>query len=184
MEREKALSLLKSNLSQANLIKHCLAAEVVMRKLAQRLGEDEEIWGLAGLLHDLDYEKTKEEPQKHTLLTAEILEKEGVSSEIIEIIKGHNADNLGIELKSKGQKAIYAVDPTVGFIVAATLMHPTKKIKNVDVQFLLNRFKEKSFARNVSREQVKSCQEIGLSLEEFLQLALSAMQEISEELSL
>lgn len=184
MDRQKALSLIKKYLSNENLIKHCLACEAAMIKLAEKLNEDRQIWGLAGLLHDLDYEITKNEPQKHTLVTAEILKANGVSEEVIEIIKGHNADNLGIEIKKRGQRALYVVDPTTGFIVAATLMHPTKKIKNLDLQFLMNRFKEKSFARGANREQIKKCEELGLTLEEFLLLVLEAMQGIAGEIGL
>lgn len=184
MRREEALLLIKNYLSNQNLVKHCLACEATMIKLAEKLGQDKEIWGLAGLLHDLDYEITKDEPEKHTLITATILKERGVPEEVIEIIKGHNADNLGIEIKELGQKALYVIDPTTGFIVAATLMHPTKKIKNISLDFLLNRFKEKSFARGANREQIKKCQELGLSLEEFLSLVLQAMQEIAEEIGL
>jgi len=150
MDRFEALNLVRSHVKNKNLVKHMLATEAVMRKLAQHFGEDEELWGLTGLLHDLDY---KAHP-------------------------GHR------EAKTRLDKALYAVDPLTGLIVAATLMHPGKKLKEVDVQFVLNRFKEKRFAAGANREQIKSCESLGLSLASFVQLALEAMQTVDQDLGL
>jgi len=181
MNREKALELLRNHLSNKNLIKHSLALEACMRGLARHFKEDEEKWGLAGLIHDLDYEKTQNQPEKHTLLACEILKEHGVDEEILRTIRCH----AGIEKPiTKMEWAIYSADPLTGLIVAATLMHPTKKIKNVDTEFVLRRFKEKSFAKGADRNTIMECQNLGLSLNEFIQICLSSMQEIADELGL
>ena len=181
MTREEAYELAKSRLKNRNLFKHVLAVEAVMRALARHFGEDEERWGLAGLLHDLDYEETKDDPERHTLVTAELLQNYDVDEEIVHAIKAHNNR---VPRESLMDKAIYAADPVTGLIVAAALMHPSKKLAGIDVPFVLRRFKEKRFAAGANREQIRSCEEIGLSLEEFLDIALRAMQGISEDLGL
>ena len=181
MTREEAYELAKSRLKNRNLFKHVLAVEAVMRALARHFGEDEERWGLAGLLHDLDYEETKDDPERHTLVTAELLQNYDVDEEIVHAIKAHNNR---VPRESLMDKAIYAADPVTGLVVAAALMHPSKKLAGIDVPFILRRFKEKRFAAGANREQIRSCEEIGLSLEEFLDIALRAMQGISEDLGL
>ncbi len=184
MTREEAIKILEENINNKNLIKHCLALEAVMRKLADHFGGNQDIWGLAGLLHDLDYEETINEPQKHTIVTAEKLREKGISDQIIDIIKAHNSERLGIERKSKAEKAIYATDPLTGLIVASALIHPDKKLKSIDTQFVLNRFREGGFARGSNRDQIKTCKDLNLSLEKFVDLSLSAMQSIDKELGL
>ncbi|KPL18949.1 MAG: phosphohydrolase [candidate division Zixibacteria bacterium SM23_81] len=181
MDRFEALNLVRSHVKNKNLVKHMLATEAVMRKLAQHFGEDEELWGLTGLLHDLDYDQTVNDFPRHGLVTAEILEGLGIEEGIIDAIKAHPGHR---EAKTRLDKALYAVDPLTGLIVAATLMHPGKKLKEVDVQFVLNRFKEKRFAAGANREQIKSCESLGLSLASFVQLALEAMQTVDQDLGL
>lgn len=181
MERQQAYGLAKSKFSNKNLFKHVLAVEAVMRGLANHFGEAEDKWGLAGLLHDLDYEETVNDPDRHTLVTEEILEPFQLDQEIIEAIKCHN--DLAPRTKLIG-KAIYAADPVTGLIVAAALMHPDRKLKSIDVEFILRRYKEKRFAAGASREQIQTCEELGLSLEEFVSIALKAMQQIDKELGL
>ena len=180
MKREEALELLKIHLSNKNLINHCLACEAIMRRLARHFGQDEETWGLAGLLHDLDYDYTKDKPEEHGFRSVEIL-GDSVSQEIKDAILAHCEKKVPETLM---EKALYAVDPTSGFIVAAALIRPEKKLAFVDVAFLLNRFKEKGFAKGANRDQMKSCENIGLTLEEFYSLALEAMKEISEQIGL
>jgi len=181
VERAQALVLVKKYMKNDNLIKHVLAVEAIMRALARRLGEDEKEWGLSGLLHDLDYDQTKDQPEKHSLVTAEILQELGLSETIIHAIKCHN---LKAEANSLVDKALYAADPVSGFIVAAALMHPSKKLAPLDLDFLQRRFKTRRFAAGANREQMAACCELGLSLDEFLTLALKAMQEHHEELGL
>ncbi|MCK5739815.1 HDIG domain-containing protein [bacterium] len=173
MTREEAMSLVNEQMSNKNLIKHVLGVEAIMRHFALRLGENVDVWGLAGLLHDLDYDKTKDNPSQHSLMTAEILTEQKVSSEIIQAVKGHN--DLA-ERVTKMDWALYAADPVSGFIVACTLIHPTKKLASIDLAFMQKKFKTKRFAAGASREQMAACEKIGLDLEAFLCLSLEAMQ--------
>ncbi|HIP92105.1 MAG TPA: HDIG domain-containing protein [Thermotoga sp.] len=181
ISRDKALDLVKKHIKTKNLVKHVLATEAVMKGLARRLGEDEELWGIAGLLHDLDYDYTKNDPEKHGYVTLELLKDEDIPQEVRNAILAHCGKK---ERETNIEKAIYCADPTTGFIVAAALINPQKKLAPLDVSFLLRRFKEKAFAKGANREQMKKCEELGLSLEEFLQIALDSMKSISEELGL
>ncbi len=181
MTREKALELIDKHVSKNNLKKHMYATEAVMKKIAERLGEDSEVWSITGLLHDLDYDETVDDFPKHGFRTAEMLSAEDVPEETIHAIKAHPGH---ITRENKLDKALYAVDPITGLIVAATLMHPTKKLKEVDVEFLKRRFQEKRFAAGADRDQIKSCEELGIPLKEFMSLALQAMQSIDKDLGL
>ncbi|RKY39283.1 MAG: phosphohydrolase [Candidatus Omnitrophota bacterium] len=181
MFRKEALKLLEERLKSKNLVKHSLAVEACMRRLAKEFGEDPDLWGLAGLLHDLDYEDTKDDFCRHGFVTAEFLKEKGIDRQIIEAIEAHPGH---IERKTKMAKALYAVDPLTGLIIASCLMHPEKKLKALDTQFVINRFREKSFARGANREQIRSCQELGIALSEFISICLEAMKGISKELGL
>jgi putative nucleotidyltransferase with HDIG domain len=179
MNRAEAFTLAQSRFQNRNLFKHVLAVEAVMRALARHFSEDEEIWGLAGLLHDLDYEETARSPERHTLVTEELLKPYALPPEIIHAIKCHN--DLA-ERDSLMDRALYAADPITGLIVAAVLMHPEKNLAAVESEFILRRFREKSFAKGANREQILTCGDMGLELNEFTGIALSAMQGISSEL--
>ncbi len=181
MDRGERLELVKQNCGNANLLKHMLATEAVMAALARRLGADEESWAAAGLVHDLDYDKTYEDPDRHGLLSAEMLAEAGYSDDIIHAVKAHNDK---VPRESDMDRALYSSDPVTGLIVAAALMHPTKKLAGLDVDFLIRRFGEKRFAAGANREQIAACDELGLTLEEFLGTALEAMQRISDDLGL
>ncbi|HBT48264.1 MAG TPA: phosphohydrolase [Peptococcaceae bacterium] len=183
MQREHALELLQKYIRTPNLLKHCLAVEAVMRALARHLGEDEEKWGLAGLLHDIDYEETKDDPHRHSLVGGEMLERAGLEPDIVYAVKAHNEVH-GLPREDPMSRALYATDPLTGLIVAAALIRPEKRLAPVDVPFLLNRYQEKSFARGAKREQIAACGELGLSLEEFLRIGLEAMKGIAGELGL
>jgi putative nucleotidyltransferase with HDIG domain len=181
MDREEALELLKKHLQNKNLIKHCLSVEACMRAVAARLGQDQESWGLAGILHDLDYELTEKSPELHTTETVKILEAVGVGSEVIHAIKAHAAK---VPCASAMDWAIYSIDPLTGLIIAATLMHPTKKLKAIDLDFVKRRYKEKSFARGARREEIEESRNLSLDLDEFISLCIAAMQGIDKELGL
>lgn len=181
MTREEALGLLKEHLTNKNLVKHCLAVEACMRAVAAKLGEDEEKWGLAGVLHDLDYEMTEKSPELHTSETVRILEAKGVDPEVIHAIQAHAAK---VTCQSPMDWAIFSIDPLTGLIIAATLMHPTRQLKNVDLDFIKRRYKEKSFARGAKREEIEECRNIGLNLDEFIDICLRAMQGIAADLGL
>ncbi|NLW17957.1 MAG: HDIG domain-containing protein [Firmicutes bacterium] len=183
MKRDTALALVQKHVKNRNLIKHMLAVEVIMEALAKHLGEDPEKWGLAGLLHDIDYDKTADSPEQHSMIGADMLAELGVAPDIVYAVRVHNEVH-GLPRNTLLDKALYAADPLSGLIVAAALIHPERKLAAIDVPFLINRFHEKSFARGASREQIETCTELGLSLEEFMGLALRAMQAISTELGL
>ncbi len=158
-----------------------LAVESIMKNLAERFNEDEEVWSLAGLLHDLDYEKTFDAPEKHGYVTLEYLEGLDVPEEVHHAILAHTGH---AECTSLMDKAIYCADPVTGLIVASALLHPTKSLAGMDAAFVGNRFKEKRFAAGANREAIARCSELGLELHEFLELSLDAMEGISQELGL
>ncbi len=181
MTREEALKLIKSKVKNKNLVKHMIATEVCMSALANHFQEDEPLWSLTGLLHDLDYDQTAKDPDKHGMVTADMLEEMDVDDRMVYAVRAHAGH---VEAESMMDKALFAVDPLTGLIVAATLMHPTKKLENVDTGFVLNRFKEKRFAAGADRDSIKTCESLGLSLEEFISISLEAMTGAADELGL
>ena len=190
MDRIRAYQILTSLIKNPNLIKHHLAAEAAMREIARVLKEkadptiDIDDWGLVGLLHDADYEQSKDKPEEHTL----ILEREignQVKPEIMQAIKCHNRANNNIEPKSLMDWAIYTCDELTGFIIASALVHPEKKLSALTVDFILNRMKEPSFAKTVDRNQIKMCEEkLGIPLSEYIEIVLRSMQNILDQLGL
>jgi putative nucleotidyltransferase with HDIG domain len=181
MTRDDALSLVHSHLHNKNLIKHCLAVEACMKTLAVRLGQDPEPWGLAGLVHDLDYELTEKSPERHTVETVKILEGLSVASEIVHAVQAHAGK---VPCGTPMDWSIYAADPLTGLIIASALMHPEKRLKSIDLEFVKRRYKEKGFARGARREEIEQCRNLGLELDEFISLCLSAMQGIDSDLGL
>jgi putative nucleotidyltransferase with HDIG domain len=181
MTREQGWALVQEQVSNKNLRNHMLAAEAVMRRLAGHFKEDEEIWGLAGLVHDLDYDQTVNDFPKHGIISAEMLEARGVPEAVIHAVKSHPGHFPRTSLLDH---ALYAVDPVTGLIVAATLMHPEKKLKSIDADFIIRRFGEKRFAAGANREQIKTCETFGLPLRDFVALSLEAMQGIDAEIGL
>lgn len=182
MTRREAINLVKKYVKKENLVKHMIATGAVMKHLACHFGEDEDLWELAGILHDIDYEKTFKKPEKHGLVSIEILKSEGISEQrILNAVLAHCGKKERLTLL---EKCIYAADPVTGFIVACALMHPTKRLSGLDLRFLKKRFKEKRFAQGASRDQMKSIEDTGLTLDDFLTLSLGAMREVGEEIGL
>jgi len=184
ISREDARTLMESRLAEDNLRKHSLASEAIMRELAERLGHDPDVWGIAGLLNDIDFPETRNTPERHALVAAEILREKGVSDEIIEAIKAHNAEALGISREGPLQVALTAAETITGMVVATTLVYPDKKIASVKPKSITKRMKQKEFARAVNRDHIRLCEEIGIPLDEFAALSLKAMGSISDELGL
>ena len=184
INREEAFDVLRDYCKEEVLIKHSLATEAVMQALAKRLGHEPDRWGIVGLLHDLDYDETKEDPVRHTLRTEEILREKGVKEDIIDAIKAHNAEALHMRREKPLHFAITCAESITGLIVATTLVYPDKKIISVKPSSIVKRMKEKGFARRVRRDAIRECEKLGLSLEEFAELSLKAMQGISEQLDL
>jgi putative nucleotidyltransferase with HDIG domain len=181
MTRDEGLELLKTHLKNKNLVKHCLSVEACMRALALRLNHDPEIWGLAGILHDMDYELTEKSPELHTTETVKMLSGLGIDPQVIHAVQAHAGK---APCESPMDWAIFSADPLTGLIIAATLMHPTKKIKNIDLEFVKRRYKEKSFARGARREEIEECRNLGMELDEFLSICIQAMQGIDSDLGL
>lgn len=182
--REQAMKLLKEYLKNEKLLAHCLASEAVMRALALRFGQDPELWGLAGLLHDLDYEITGEDYSLHGNETAKLLEQKGLSPILAEVIRKHNAEGLGLERSTLFEHALTCAETITGMIVATALVHPDKKIAGIKSKSVTKRMKTPHFARAVSRERIMECEKIGLPLDEFISISIEAMSGIAEELGL
>jgi putative nucleotidyltransferase with HDIG domain len=181
MERDEQLEILKGKVHNKNLIKHMIATEAVMGALAEKLGEDRALWETSGLLHDVDYDETKDEPFVHGLKGASYLEELGFPEEVVQAVRSHPGH---IPRTSKMDLCLYAADPLTGLIVAAALMHPDKKLEGLDADFVMRRFSEKRFAAGADREQIKECSKVGLELEEFVEIALDAMKKVSDDLGL
>lgn len=187
ISREQAFELLKKHTKNPNLLRHGLAAEAAMRALAQHFNEDGARWGLVGLLHDGDYEETKDEPAQHTQKMAKWLESEGETDEgVISAILSHNYAHTGQNPpKNNMEWSIYCCDELTGFIVAVTLVQPDKKLASVTVDSVLKKFPAKAFAASVNRDQISLCEEkLGIKLDKFVEIVLMAMQAISKDLGL
>ncbi len=186
MKYKDALNILNSHIKNKSLIKHNLAVGAAMRSLARELGGDEEVWEIAGLLHDADWEETMNDPSLHGRKTVEWLKEEGCRDErIMRAILSHNYENNGAEKPSTPMEwALFTVDELTGLIVAVALVKG-KNISSVRVGSVLKKFPAKSFARGVKREQIKLCEEkLGIPLERFVEITLKAMQDIKEKLGL
>ncbi len=183
MDRDEALSSIVANVENQNTVKHMLATEAIMRALACRLGQDEEEWGVTGLLHDIDVELTGEDPATHSKLGADLARELGANEAMAQAILRHNEAH-GFPLESPLDRALWCADPLTGLVIAAALVRPDKRLAGLTVDSLSKRFKEKRFAAGASRDAIASCQELGLGLEEFLDLGLGAMQAIAPELGL
>ena len=182
--REQALELVKQYIKSPNMLNHCLASEAVMRTLAERVGEDPEKWGLAGLLHDLDAE-SHADLEVHTRETAQILCDRGVDREIIEAIRLHNEQaHPGEQRTTQFHHLLAAGETITGLIVATALVYPDKKLASVKAKSVVKRMKEKAFAASVNRDTIRECELIGIPLPEFAELAINAMRGISDELGL
>jgi putative nucleotidyltransferase with HDIG domain len=184
MAREEALALVRARVRSENLVKHMLATEAIMGSLARRLGGDEAQWRLAGLLHDLDVEETADTMEVHAARTVEWLRAAGFDDEeVLQAILAHNPQ-CGSTVRSRMDRALYACDPLTGLITAAALIRPEKRLELVSLKSLKKRFKEPSFAKGARRDDIMTCVDLGLELDEFLAIGLEAMQEVSDELGL
>lgn len=184
ISREDALALVHEHVKSENLVNHSLAAEAVLVAMAEKLGEDKEKWGLAGLLHDLDVE-SQPDLATHTSESVAILVEKGVSAEIVEAIRLHNlAAWPGEERRTPFQHALAAGETITGLIIAAALVNPARKLSAVKTKSVKKRYKEKAFARGADRAIIAECEQAGIALPEFCELSLVAMQSISDEIGL
>jgi putative nucleotidyltransferase with HDIG domain len=181
--RDEAIQLLKENVKAENMVKHCLASEAVLRAMAKKLNRNENEWGLAGLLHDIDVEITHADPTTHGPYAEKIL-KGKVTDEMLDAIVMHNEVATGKERTTEFQHALAAGETITGLITATTLVYPDKKIAGVISKSVTKRMKQKAFAASVKRENILECEKLGLPLDQFAELALNAMKEISDNLGL
>ncbi|MEJ5347133.1 MAG: HDIG domain-containing metalloprotein [Desulfosoma sp.] len=184
MTYEDALEILDKHIHTDTLKKHCLATQAIMREMARRFQEDEESWAIAGLLHDLDYELTKDTPAEHGKKTLELLDGTDLSQAVKDAIVRHNAEALGLERITRLDYALTCAETITGLLVAAALVHPEKKIAAVEVKSVKKRMKSKDFARSVNRDHIRLCEKIDVPLDDFIALSLKAMAGMASELGL
>lgn len=187
MNKQQALDLLHAHLQSVNLRKHCYSVGAAMKALAGKFGGDAEKWEIVGLLHDGDYEMTKSDPAKHTIVMLEWLKASGVTdTEILSAISSHNFAHTGQnEPKGNLEWSLYCCDELTGLIIAVTLVRPEKKLLAVTVESVMKKWGLKAFAAGVDRNQIAKCKEkLGIELNDFIQLVLTAMQGIHEQLGL
>lgn len=183
ISREAAIQLLKKHVSSENMLKHSFASEAVLRGIAKKLGENEDEYGIAGLLHDIDVEITNADPFTHGQYAEKIL-KGKISDEMLDAIIMHNEIATGKERSTQFQHALAAGETITGLITATTLVYPGKKISSVKSNSVTKRMKQKAFAASVKRENILECEKIGIPLDEFVALSINAMAEISGDLGL
>jgi putative nucleotidyltransferase with HDIG domain len=184
LERTDALALLNQHVKNEKMIAHCLASEAVMRALARRLGKDEDKWGLAGLLHDVDVEDTNGDPLTHGIVGADMLKEMGIDDDITDAIKMHNEMATGLERTTEFQHALAAGETITGLITATSLVYPDKKVASVKTKSVTKRMKEKAFAASVNRENIMECELIGIPINDFAELSIVAMTEIADQIGL
>lgn len=185
LTRDQALVLLNRHVTSENLLKHSLATEAVMQGLAERLNEDIETWGLVGLLHDLDFDETKDTPPKHTLVASEILLENNVPEKYVKAIMSHNEEIPGWQPRTTTlEHALACSEAITGLVVATALVMPDKKLASVKPKSVKKRMNMSAFARNVDRDAVRECEMIGVPLPEFCRLAVECMNKISDDLGL
>ena len=183
ISRDEAIRLLEENIKAENMLKHCYASEAVLRAIAKKLGQNEDEWGIAGLLHDIDAEITMADPYTHGPYAEKLL-KGKVTDEMLDAIVMHNEIATGKERTTVFQHALAAGETITGLITATTLVYPDKKIASVKTKSITKRMKQKAFAASVKRENIMECEKIGIPLEEFAEISINAMKEISRKLEL
>jgi len=181
--REQAFSLLKEYNKNEGLIKHALAVEAVMRYAARKRGQDEEKWGVIGLVHDLDYEQF---PQQHCKKTEEILRSHNWPDDHIRAVLSHGwGICTDVEPQSELEKVLYAIDELVGLIVATALVRPSKSVMDMTPKSVKKKWKDKSFAAGVNRDVIeKGAEMLGVELGELIEDAIMGMRQVADEISL
>ncbi len=182
MTRDDAIKLLESHVQNQNLQRHCLAVGAAMKVLAQKLGGDPDTWEILGIIHDSDWEETKDSPEKHTLLTLERIE----DAKLKHALMSHNTKLTHLaDLDGPMEWALECCDELTGFIVACTLVLPTKKLADLSVESILKKFPKKEFAKPVDRSQISQCEEkLDIPLRDFVEITLHAMQTIADQIGL
>lgn len=181
VNRQEAKEILAKYLEKESLRQHCLATALVMEKIAEKIGANQEDYYIAGYLHDIDLDLVGDDMTLHALRGAEILKDYDIPQDIINAILAHNKHK---DLESDIEKALWIADPVNGLVIASALMRPDKSISTMKLKSLKKKFKSKKFAAGVSREQINDCYLLNFTLDEFLQLAIDALADHEKELSL
>lgn len=183
MTRDEHLALVREYTQSESLVRHMLGVEAALRAYARKFGEDEEVWGTVGLLHDFDYERWPD-PENHPYRGVEILRAQGYPEEMLQAILGH-APYTGVARTTPLAKTLFACDELAGFCVAVALIKPSKKIADVDLAGIKKRLKEKAFARGVNREEVAhGADELGVPFDQHAERVLAALQAEADRLGL
>ncbi len=183
ISKEEALALIEEEIDTDNLRKHMLAVAQIMYDLAEDSGKDAERWEILGLVHDVDYERTKDEPERHALLSAEMMEGK-VPEDVLRAIKAHNHKHTGVEPQNDMENALIAADAVSGLIVATALVMPDSKVQEARPESVEKKFEDSSFAKNIDRDRILYCEKLGYDRDEFLELSLKAIQKIDKDLGL
>lgn len=180
--RDEAMALLESFEPEEHLIHHALESEAIMRGLAARLGRDPELWGLTGLLHDLDYPTTKSCPERHGLDAMAPLEGK-LPEEALHAIRAHNGARTGVPPETELDYALRCAESATGLVVANALVRPTR-MAGMKPKSLKKKMKEKAFAANVERDTIRECEKIGLDLTEFFEIAIASVRSVADRVGL
>jgi len=183
VKRHEALAAVEAKIKNRNLIKHMLATEAIMRSLARNLGQDVELWGLTGLLHDIDMEDCNGDMHIHSRMGADMVRDMGAGEAVASAILRHNEAH-GLPAESDLDRALYCADALTGLITTTALVRPDKKLASVELKSIRKKYREKGFAAGVNREQIETCASLGLDLDRFIELGLDAMKEIAADLEL
>ena len=183
LSRDQAFKLVQDKVFKKNWIYHMLAVEAIMRGLASHFGEDEEEWGLVGLLHDIDFDCTEKAMERHGL-DAEYILSGKVSENVIRAIKAHNYELIGVEPESRMDNSLIAADAISGLIIASALVMPSKRIDEVSVKTLMKKYRQKDFAKGADRNRIKFYGKLEICKEEFFEIALSSLKKIGNSLGL
>ena len=186
--RDEALAIVHEYTASDSLRKHMLSVEAAMRAYAAKFGEDPERWGLAGLVHDFDYERFPNEShsatEEHPAEGVRILRGKGFPEDVLQAILGH-ANYSGVQRESKMAKTLFAVDELTGLITATALVRPSKSVMEVEAKSVRKKMKDKAFARGVSRDDViNGAADLGVDLDEHVAFVISAMQGVAPSLGL
>lgn len=184
MTRTEALELLHEKIKNPRMVAHSLSSEAVMRRLAHHFNEDVELWGLTGLLHDLDVEETEGKMELHANIAADFLKEKGFPAVAVDAIRRHNEKATHEKRSTLLDHALAAGETITGLITATAMVYPDKKVASVKAKSVVKRMKEKHFAASVKRENILECEDIGIPLAVFAEMSIDAMSEISEAISL
>jgi putative nucleotidyltransferase with HDIG domain len=182
ISRDEALNLVHEKIQNINLRRHMLATEAIMRSLAEKLGKDKDLWGLTGLLHDIDLEEVEQDMHRHAAVAASWLEDK-LPAEAVQAVRAHN-DALGVARSAELEHALAAAETLTGLVVATTLVLPSKKIADLKAKSVRKRMKEPRFAAGVNRDIIRESEKIGFELSEFIELGVEAMRAIGPDIGL